>query len=81
MEKINSLIKKMRFLYATKDCVSSSHYFGKAFLTIPPHFSLVSFITKSSSLRLCKKYLFDISDSLSNLKLDFKLYYKELELL
>lgn len=36
MEKINSLIKKMRFLYATKDCVSSSHYFGKlknSFLT------------------------------------------------
>lgn len=29
MEKINSLIKKMRFLYATKDCVSSSHYFGE----------------------------------------------------
>lgn len=30
MEKINSLIKKMRFLYATKDCVSSSHYFGES---------------------------------------------------
>ena len=29
MKKINSLIKKMRFLYATKDCVSSSHYFGE----------------------------------------------------
>ena len=29
MKKINSLIKKTRFLYATKDCVSSSHYFGE----------------------------------------------------
>ena len=43
-------------MYATKDCVPFSTFFGK-------------------------KYLFDISDSLSNLKLDFKLYYKESELL